>query len=129
MGEGGAMAWGREPRDSSARATAYPGGLWDGYAWELVRDADVPWTYGAPRCHHASSLWPTLRRAHGGRFYVQWYVTMPRVVRAYNEGGYATTGVCADCVLERVIESGVREGLRHAVPEPSDLRILDGGIR
>jgi hypothetical protein len=76
------------------------GGLWESYDFDLQLNRDVNWTHGRPRCRHASGLRPV--HGYDGPFsrQVQWVTTIPHVVVMWNEGGFATTGVCAECVAE-----------------------------
>jgi hypothetical protein len=51
-------------------------------------------------CPHAHSERLELQHSVVGSEYYYAYWIVPRVIVAFNEGGYAGTVVCLDCVLE-----------------------------
>jgi len=67
-------------------AETFPGGLWEHDEWELLRGYVCDMGDMTP-CAHAVLV--------AGETY-----KIPWVVKQWNEGGYATTGVCAECVVE-----------------------------
>ena len=73
----------------------HKGGLWDDDEWELRHDVVV-----RSSCPHTVRTDDYVIHSPDGKVHrlAQWIC--PRVVVAYNEGGYASTGVCLDCVLE-----------------------------
>jgi len=83
------------------------GCLWEGYPWKI--------RYNYEFCDSAESETPPCRHCHSHRVESEtrhdddtgeeWeiqdvYWTCPAVVVAYNEGGYNSTGVCLQCILE-----------------------------
>lgn len=60
----------------------------EGAAWELLTDERVEARHTEAPCAHA------VRR--------RGYFVVPRLVRAYNQGGFDCTAVCADCVAEAI---------------------------
>ena len=70
----------------------------DGTHWEIHHNEEVsPWSNIHP-CKHCSPV--ALREINGS--YRDRFWTVPKMVIAYNEGGYASTGICLDCILEAV---------------------------
>jgi hypothetical protein len=75
------------------------GGMWECPDWHVEIDyrksgeeSDM-----CPHCrgfHYEDVAWS------GGAAKARGVFTCPRVVVAFNEGGYCTTGVCLDCILE-----------------------------
>ena len=86
------------------------GGLWESSEWELLFDKEIDITsHNGPKpntpereyvCPHASQPVSQAHRRGDGSVWLSWSIVVPRVVQQWNEGGYCTTGVCADCVLE-----------------------------
>lgn len=75
------------------------GAMWEGYEWEIRHDCDVSeWNHGdnVKPCPHCHSRHETVIKGDG----YEW--VCPRVAVAYNEGGYASTGICIDCILAKV---------------------------
>ena len=60
----------------------------EGMEWEVLEGVEIP-NFGIG-CAHAVPC--TISGVAG--------VRVPRVLRAYNEGGFNHTMLCADCVLE-----------------------------
>lgn len=80
--------------------TIAKGGMWEEAEWEIVFDGVV----GAPEsdmCQHCHGfkLRPDYNR-HDYSIHYRPEFICPRIVVAENEGGYNTTGVCLDCILE-----------------------------
>ena len=97
------------------------GGLWERRSWEMVYDYQVE-KYDCKPCRHAKKVDEPHYHDFDGKkidseqvgevtgtirafwtFHSGWVI--PRVVVAVNEGGYDSTGVCADCIVEAVGES------------------------
>lgn len=100
------------------------GGVWDYGAWEVRFDAEaeaywskqarweVPeggvWPAGhyvadwsdhpCPHAGNIRELPPYHPEHHPDEKRREW--TVPRVVVAYNEAGFSSTGVCMDCILD-----------------------------
>lgn len=76
-------------------------GLWDDREVEVHTDYDHQvWSdEDDPPCSHAHS-----RREIplGDKIKPSIHYTVPRVLIAANEGGYNSTGVCVDCLLEQL---------------------------
>jgi hypothetical protein len=79
--------------------------MWDEPGWEIHADVEVCEFHDVERhlgvlaessrpCHHCVSTIAD----KGSQKILTWIC--PRVVIATNEGGYNTTGVCLDCILE-----------------------------
>lgn len=76
------------------------GGQWEGAEWEIQSDLKVGHEKTpCPHCFDDSVV--TLPNAFGGTFERREW-KCPRVIVMKNEGGYASTGLCLDCVLEAV---------------------------
>lgn len=69
------------------------GVMWEEPRWfifidEKMTNEDMP---GINPCRHCTNI-KTVKD------YQEW--TCPRVAVAYNEAGYCSTGICADCIVE-----------------------------
>lgn len=97
------------------------GCIWEGPNWKIVLMGHH--TYDEDTCPHAIKINPgddrwvnPLRpgqtaRPNGtlpSKEDIEGQFLIPRVVVAYNEGGYCTTGVCLDCILESVEKLGLQ---------------------
>ena len=69
------------------------GGMWEFAEWEIRENVEVDAENACPHCHS--------RRPEG----VGYRVICPRVVVAWNESGFNSTGVCLDCI-KAAIERG-----------------------
>lgn len=76
------------------------GDLCEGLPWEIKLDEKVSIWSGITPCRHCHTFITETKNRHDGGTYDNYYVTCPRVVIAKNEGGYASTMVCLDCILE-----------------------------
>ena len=65
----------------------------EGLAWKIEFNRECSLYDRIKPCKHASEV----RRDEK---YAIEYVTVPRLIVAYNEGGYLRTMVCLDCILE-----------------------------
>ena len=74
------------------------GGMWDEAEWEIRLDARCSKGGGVTPCKHCSSSYIVQHREHNHWDETVW--TCPRVVVGTNEGGYNSTGICLDCILE-----------------------------
>lgn len=78
------------------------GGMWEFPEWEVEFDYECS-SYGIPtseRCKHCREITKKEhKRSDGSKFYEDTWIC-PRVVVARNEGGYNSTGVCLDCILD-----------------------------
>jgi len=81
------------------------GGLWEETEWEILlnlRVGEHPDGYTATKpCPHCGEKQSEIKtRYYDKSTYTEYFWICPRVVKATNEGGYNTTGVCLDCILE-----------------------------
>jgi hypothetical protein len=75
------------------------GCLWEGGGFEIQINLEVDENDG-DICKHCHSKHIQKNERFDGTFY---YITKwicPKVVVALNEGGYNSTGVCLDCIIE-----------------------------
>ncbi len=76
------------------------GGCWESSSWKIEGDVAISGFNGSSPCKHGKEMaTKTHENAYGGT-YTETFWECPSVVVAYNEGGYRTTGVCLDCILE-----------------------------
>jgi len=76
------------------------GCMWEGGSWIIDFDHKCSEYGGGIPCKHCHSIKTETRNdAYGGQHLKQVWIC-PRVVIAKNEGGYNSTGVCLDCILE-----------------------------
>ncbi len=80
------------------------GGMWEYAEWEINYDVECSSYGGSEPCRHCGSTYHVDKYRSDRSVYnkneLLW--VCPRVVVASNEGGYNTTGVCLDCILEAV---------------------------
>lgn len=84
------------------------GGVWEDSAWRIEYDAEV---------EHPSSDQERCPHAVGHEY--KWLV--PRVVVATNEGGFNSTGVCLDCILDATMPRATIT----CVGDADDLVVID----
>ena len=100
------MSLTREVETSERRVVASIGGIEEARAWavefgyETFRYEKPP----EPPCPHAKFLGLMTEYSGGSRWEI------PRTVHATNEGGYSSTVVCLDCILE-FVDSAEFKGL------------------
>lgn len=77
------------------------GEMREGFAWEIHFDEKCS-NYGGSPCRHCKDLPFEPKYRSDGSIYnedeKEWIC--PKVIVATNEGGYNSTGLCADCVQE-----------------------------
>jgi hypothetical protein len=73
------------------------GGMWEGPEWSILFDYHV--FYEDTPCKHCSEL--KFKTKEKWELEDSTYFICPRVVVAHNEGGYNSTGVCLDCIIEQ----------------------------
>ena len=83
---------------NSGEKVFFEGCMWEGGPWEIRFDEKCSEMDGNKPCRHCFSKEIVTTCAWGGSVDSIW--VCPRVVVAYNEGHYASTGVCLDCILE-----------------------------
>lgn len=78
------------------------GCMWEGGPWSIKNNVECS-EWGSNKdgdCKHChSKKTKTHSRTDGSTFIEQVWIC-PRVVVANNEGGFNSTGVCLDCILE-----------------------------
>lgn len=78
--------------------------MWESPEWEVSYDYECSSYGGGRTCKHCTPTYHVDKTRGDGSVYNQdelkW--NCPRVVVAKNEGGYNSTGVCLDCILEQV---------------------------
>lgn len=78
------------------------GGMWENEEWEMRFNEECSsYGFGEP-CKHCGEKYQRFEKRSDGSVYNEneWLWICPRVVVAYNECGYNSTGVCLDCILE-----------------------------
>lgn len=73
------------------------GGMWEG-RWEVLVNEECSELGGGSPCPHCHSIKTKVNERYDKKTWNERVWTCPFVVVAYNEGGYATTGVCLDCI-------------------------------
>ena len=77
------------------------GSMWEGLPWGIRFNEECSEFSGGKMCKHCIDKRTRVHKSKDRhRKEVIW--TCPRVVVAFNEGGYNSTGVCLDCILEAV---------------------------
>lgn len=76
------------------------GGAWESSCWHVQINAVISGYDGRDPCRHCGQSFRVSNRRSDGEVYTLKHWVCPRVVVAFNEGGYSTTGVCLDCILE-----------------------------
>ena len=78
----------------------YTGCLWEGNPWKIV--FNVKGSDFDSRCKHSKHVTKyTYGVSHDDRILSACVFITPRAVSAYNEGGFCSTGICLDCILEK----------------------------
>ena len=86
------------PRPNQDRRIFSEGAMWEGPIWELHVNKECSGLSSAEPCRHCHSDHVETRPGMSGSWGVRVWIC-PRVVVGLNEGGYATTGICLDCIL------------------------------
>ena len=76
------------------------GGMWDKNEWEIYFDDEIGAYSDVVPCKHCSEIREKENTRYDGSIYYTTVFTCPSVVVAKNEGGYASTGVCLQCIIE-----------------------------
>ena len=76
------------------------GGQWEQEAFQITFDEIVSGDGGSSPCRHCSPRETVTKYRPDRSTYTRDEWTCPRVVVALNEGGFNSTGVCLDCILE-----------------------------
>ncbi|UOF78848.1 hypothetical protein [Caudoviricetes sp.] len=78
----------------------YKGAMWEGEEFEIKTNEEISETNGSAPCKHCGEVYETEhKRFDGSKFTTKNWVC-PFVVVARNEGGFATTGICLQCIIE-----------------------------
>lgn len=81
------------------------GGMWEESEWKLLIDYECSSYGGGEPCKHCTILPFSPKKRTDGSVYNEeeknWIC--PKVIIMKNEGGYNSTGLCADCVLEALL--------------------------
>lgn len=82
------------------------GVMWESGPWKLAKDYPCSAHGGFPcrHCHSYETL--THVRSWDQSTYTERVWICPRLVIVTNEGGYNSTGLCLDCLLEAVAAVG-----------------------
>lgn len=75
------------------------GGVWEGDAFEIEVNHITDDNCYVP-CKHAHSPHKTRHYRSDGTFWEEQSYIVPFVAVQYNEGGFCTTGTCAECIAE-----------------------------
>jgi len=74
------------------------GGMWEG-EWDIIRDVECGGIGWVEPCKHCRDVTRTLVQYPAGEeVEVKWIC--PTVVEAFCDAGWASTGVCAECIVE-----------------------------
>jgi len=84
------------------------GVMWEDNPFEILVDLQCS-EYGGSPCRHCHSFVERKDRTRydNSEFKERRWIC-PLVVEVTNEGGHNTTGLCVDCLLEAVRDSGLR---------------------
>lgn len=77
------------------------GGMWEYSEFEIQFNYNCSSLSGAKPCKHCHTI------EDDNRFINEKSWVCPKVVIAANEGGYNSTGVCLDCIIEAAKENGL----------------------
>ena len=76
------------------------GGMWEDKGFFICTNYKVSAFGGGEMCKHCHSKETKIRKRLDGGTYEEIVWICPKVVVAENEGGYNSTGVCLDCIIE-----------------------------
>lgn len=79
------------------------GCMWEGPEW-FIKENEECSGYSSIPCKHCYGDHQNVGTSIDGSTFEERVWVCPRVVVAYNEGGYASTGVCLDCILDAAAE-------------------------
>jgi hypothetical protein len=94
--------------DSLVRSeTSFEAGcMWEGGPWRLSTNHECSALGGGDPCKHCFSVRQKVHVRSDGSTYTECVWICPSVVIATNEGGGNSTGMCADCILEALSNTG-----------------------
>ena len=77
------------------------GGMWEEKGFEIKLDCEIKDESTKENiCRHCHTITEKEKTLNNGKKYKLYSWICPRVVIAYNESGYNSTGVCLDCIIE-----------------------------
>jgi hypothetical protein len=77
------------------------GGMWEFAEWEVLLNQECQEGFGVRPCKHCfGHTVEIVPRFGDGTAFTRFKWICPRIIYAKNEGGYNSTGVCLDCVLD-----------------------------
>jgi len=85
-----------------SKFTFSSGNMWEGGPWEIEKDFECSELGGGEPCQHCHDIKiKTNKRSDGTEWEEKiWICNLVIVVK--NEGGFNTTGLCAECALEAI---------------------------
>lgn len=78
------------------------GGMWEAPRFEIREDHVCSKLGGGKPCHHCHSEGELIHTRVDGTTWTEKVWVCPRVAVVWNEGGYNSTGLCCDCLMENV---------------------------
>lgn len=75
------------------------GGMWEELCYEVYHDCPVS-EVEDNRCPHLGEKYIVRSTRRDGSTFDRIHANCPRVVVVMNEGGFNSTGVCLDCILD-----------------------------
>jgi len=79
------------------------GNMWEGGIWNIIIDMECSAYGGGDPCKHCYDFKNVIHTRSDKSTYSEKVWTCPRVIVVENEGGFNSTGLCLDCVLEATI--------------------------
>jgi hypothetical protein len=76
------------------------GCMWEGGSWEIHLNYECSELGGGEPCKHCGPITIKENQRFDDSIWFEKVWICPRIVVAANEGGYNSTGVCLDCILE-----------------------------
>lgn len=76
------------------------GGMWEYSKWEIYIDCEVSKDSEIKPCKHCHSERIKRHERTDGTYWEEDVFTCPYVVVGINEGGYNSTGICLECIME-----------------------------
>lgn len=76
------------------------GAMWEGSEFEIRTNEEISESNDSEPCKHCGAEYEKQHKTYDGAVFTRRYWVCPFVVVAWNEGGYATTGICLECIIE-----------------------------
>jgi hypothetical protein len=86
------------------------GCMWEGGGFSINTDYECSEMCGGEMCKHCHSKETKVHIRSDKTTYDEVVWICPKVVIALNEGGYNSTGVCLDCIVEAAQSLGALNG-------------------